>query len=319
MKDVFVKDLQPNTLATFFAACTAKDSRLTKSQKPYLAVTFRDKTGEIEGRIWDDVEAAGAGWGVGDVVKIYGEVSLYQGVLQIIVQKIRKAWEEEVELADYLPVSERNLQVEYDYIWSRLHEREDGVLRAVTLSLWERERERILKAPAAKHIHHAYVGGLLDHIHNMVSAADALTIRGGVYDSVDRDLLLAGIIWHDIGKLDELSVGLAFEYTTRGSLVGHIAIALGWLQREAESYGVIKPAPQIELLEHLILSHHGCREYGSPVVPAIPEAILLHYLDELDAKMEAAHVALAGEVDANGMTPWVKALDTRLYRRPNGE
>ena len=172
------------------------------------------------------------------------------------------------------------------------------------------------RAPAAMTMHHAYLGGLLEHTLNVVRAAEALL---PLYPTLNADLVLAGAFLHDLAKSAELTAGVNIRYTDRGQLVGHITIAAVWVQQKAQllSEELSEPFPRkiVDLLQHLLLSHHGCHEFGSPKLPAIPEAFFLHYLDNLDAKMFMTANAIESDRDPDAsFTGWVRALETRLYK-----
>jgi 3'-5' exoribonuclease len=328
MKELMVADLasRENQLITGFFAAATKQARSTKQGAPYIALTLGDRTGQIEARIWDDVEVQP--FESGDVVAVKGQVCRFNEKLQIKVEKIRRADDRDIGrygLSDFVPQSERDVEA----MWAELEAWNasftDPHLRSL-LEAFLRDREiaaDLREAPAAKGLHHAWIGGLLEHILSLMGICD---LAARHYPSVNRDLLLTGVVLHDIGKLRELSWGTSFEYTLEGQLLGHITIGIGMIEEKIASIPDFPAAKRI-LVEHLVLSHHGKYEFGSPKLPMTPEAILLHYLDDLDAKMQTT-AAEFRRAEANGrlpgeLTEWVRSmerplLNTRGYLEQEG-
>ncbi len=322
MKEPMVADLggfENQTITGFF--CVAQKSvRNKKDGSPYFALTLADSSGQIECRMWDPGDAGE--FAQGDVVKIQGQVSRYQGRLQITVDKLRKAAAREYAAADFVPATERDV----DAMWAELGEwvagMEDGDLRQLAQAFLDDAEigAALREAPAAKALHHAWIGGLLEHILSLMGVADAVVRR---YPGANRDLLLTGVLLHDIGKLKELRWRTSFEYTLTGQLLGHITMGVRMVEEKIAALGSF-PEEKRVLVEHLILSHHGRYEFGSPKLPMIPEAILLHYLDDMDAKMqtmrnEFARAATNGR-NAADVTDWVRSmerpvLNTEAYLR----
>jgi 3'-5' exoribonuclease len=303
---------------TGFFVAGSKQVRSRKDGAPYLALTLCDRTGQIEARLW---ETDGAGdFDAGDVVKVFGQVSRYQEKLQIVVKKIRQALPGEYDLGDFVPKTERNI----NELWTELNgyvaSFEDSDLQALLRAFLNDEEiaTALREAPAAKSMHHAWIGGLLEHVVSLLGICD-VTARH--YPEVNRDLLLTGAFLHDIGKLRELQWGTSFHYTIEGQLLGHITIGIGLIEKKIAELPNFPEAKRI-LVVHLVLSHHGRYEFGSPKLPMIPEAILLHYLDDMDAKMQTVRGELARSEatgrSAGQMTDWVRSLerpllDTRAY------
>lgn len=314
MKDLWVADLasRENREITGFFAAAAKQVRSGRDGGRYFALTLCDRTGQIDARMWDIDEAAE--FEPGDVIKVRGQVCRYNEKLQIKVDKIRQAQPNEYELGDFVPQSERNI----DEMWAELEAwvasfRDPDLKALLEAFLQDPELARALReAPAAKGLHHAWIGGLLEHVLSLMSLCDASTQH---YPGVNRDLVLAGVFLHDIGKLRELAWGTSFEYTLEGQLLGHITIGIRMIEEKVASIPNF-PAAKRLLVEHLVLSHHGKYEYGSPKLPMTPEAILFHYLDDLDAKMQTVRSEFARN-EANGrsgadMTDWVRSLERPL-------
>lgn len=313
MKEPTVADLagrENQTLMGFFAA-GSKQVRTGRDGGRYFALTLGDRTGTIDARMWQ-IEDAGE-FEAGDVVKVRGQVCRYNEKLQVKVEKIRRAEPGEYELADFVPHTERDVAGMWTELAGWVASVRDPDLKALLEAfLGDEELARALKeAPAAKGMHHAWIGGLLEHVLSLMGICD---LAAQHYPQVNRDLLLTGVVLHDIGKLRELAWGTSFDYTMEGQLLGHITIGIAMIEAKIRELPHF-PAAKRVLVEHLVLSHHGKYEFGSPKLPMTPEAILLHYLDDLDAKMQTVRGELKRN-EANGrggeMTEWVRSLERPL-------
>ncbi len=301
-----------NQEITGFFAAASKQVRTGRDGGRYFALTLVDRTGQIDGRMWE-IEDAGP-FDAGDVVKLRGEVCRFNERLQIKVEKIRRAAEGEYELGDFAPQSQRDIGEMWAELETWVGSIRDADLKALLEAfLNDAEIVRALReAPAAKGLHHAWIGGLLEHILSLMEMSE---LAAQHYPEVNRDLLLTGVVLHDIGKLKELRWGTSFDYTMEGQLLGHITIGIGMIEQKIAGIPNF-PAPKRLLVEHLVLSHHGEYEYGSPKLPMTAEAVLLHYLDNLDAKMQTVRSELA-RAEASGrsgaeMTEWVRPLERQL-------
>jgi 3'-5' exoribonuclease len=314
MKDLWVADLasRENREITGFFAATAKQVRSGRDGGRYFALTLCDRTGQIDARMWEIAEAGE--FEPGDVIKVRGQVCRYNEKLQIKVDKVRQAEPNEYELGDFVPQTERNI----DEMWAELEAwvasfRDPDLKALLEAFLQDGELMQALRqAPAAKGMHHAWIGGLLEHVLSLMGLCDAAAQH---YPGVNRDLLLTGVALHDIGKLRELAWGTSFEYTLEGQMLGHITIGIRMIEEKIATLPDF-PAAKRLLVEHLVLSHHGKYEFGSPKLPMTPEAIMLHYLDDLDAKMQTVRSEFARS-EANGrsaaeMTDWVRSLERPL-------
>jgi 3'-5' exoribonuclease len=295
MKDFYIANCpaQENKVITSTFVVASKQVKAKKSGEPYLALTLADRTGQLEAKMWDNVPAVLDAFEQDDFIKVKGLVNKYNGRYQITVHKLRRLEEHEVDPSDYLPKCPRDVEVLWGDLAAFVAGIQNPYLKAL-LEVFMRDPEiaaAYKTAPAAKTLHHAYIGGLLDHVVSLFRSCD-LTARN--YPQIDRDLLLAGAFLHDIGKIHELSFGRSFGYTTRGQLLGHMVIELEMLHAKI---AVVPGFPdQLKiLLEHLIISHHGEYEFGSPKLPMFPEALMLHYLDDLDSKMESMRAHLERE------------------------
>jgi 3'-5' exoribonuclease len=289
MKDIYISDLanfDEGKLLDGFFLVLAKQQRTTKSNKPYLSLILGDKTGQLEGRVWtpDDPRIA-KDFERGDIVKARGSASRFDDRLQMKIDQLRKATTSEVDKADLLP------STTYDVadLWRQLLSFVDSLtnrdlkLLLTTLLAEPDLAQAYREAPAARQLHHAWLGGLLEHVISLLTLADRVAPH---YPILDRDLLLTGVILHDIGKVRELSWEIGFEYTVEGTLLGHIQMGMALVEKTIDSLPNFPPKLKTLIL-HMILSHHGKLEFGSPKLPMIPEALVLNFLDDLDAKMQA--------------------------------
>lgn len=317
MKDFFIADAArfDNTTVTSYFALSSLSVREKKQGGQYLALTLTDKTGAMEARMWDEIADALASCSEGCYVKVQGQISKYQGKFQITLQKMRNAAESEIDPADYLPAT----RFDVDEMWAELRgyvaQFTNPDLKRLVFSFLDDEAiaAAYRAAPAAKRLHHAWLGGLLEHVVTLVRVCLA---TAPFYPEVDPDLLVTGAILHDIGKTRELHWKNSFGYTLEGQMIGHISIAQGML---VEKVRELEPFPdKLRLLvEHMILSHHGKYEFGSPKLPMTPEALLLNVLDDLEAKMqvlrnEFAAAASSGKGSAE-MTEWVRSMERPLF------
>jgi 3'-5' exoribonuclease len=328
MKEIYVADLGKfeNQAVVSFFAVTSKQLRSRKDGGQYLALTLGDRTGNLECRMWDNVAECVAGFEQGDVVKVRAEVSRYNGKLQLNLEKVRRAAADEFELADYVPQTRKDVQELWSTLVRTVDSFSDPFLQALVRSFLEDPvfAAAFREAPAAKALHHAWLGGLLEHVVSLLGICD---VAAQHYPEINRDLLLTGAILHDIGKLEELSWGTSFGYTLQGQLVGHITIGIGMIEKKLAALPAFPPNLRL-LVEHIVLSHHGKLEFGSPKLPMIPEAVLLNFLDDLDAKMHTMraeferHEAQGGQ--PGEMTDWVRSMDrpllnTTTFLKPKSE
>jgi 3'-5' exoribonuclease len=251
---------------------------------------LRDASGVVRAKLWD-CDRHALDFEVEDIVAVDGVVEDYQGTLQIRVRKISRCSPDEVDLFDYLPRSRRDPEEMYATLIECLRRVPEGPLRMLLLTILEDPSiaEKYKRAPAAMSYHHAFLGGLLEHVLSLVQLGDQVCDH---YEFLRRDLLLAGLVLHDVGKIEELSFSRGFRYSTRGQLLGHISIGLEIVQEKMRQI----PGFPTELkaqIEHIILSHHGKVEFGSPKEPVFPEALLVHFLDEVDSKLEAMRAQYA--------------------------
>jgi 3'-5' exoribonuclease len=317
MKDIYIADLaafEEGKLFDGFFLVLARQQRTTKTNKPYLNLILGDRTGQLEARVWEPGDPRIAkDFDRGDVVKARGSASRFDDRLQMKVDQLRKAAPGEVDKADLLP----STTFDVADLWRQLTGFVDSLanpdlkLLLSTILADPAIAGAYREAPAARQLHHAWLGGLLEHVVSLLTLADRVAPH---YPLLDRDLLLTGVLLHDIGKIRELSWGIGFEYTLEGVLLGHIQIGAALAERTMDSLPSFPPKLKTLVL-HMILSHHGKLEFGSPKLPMIPEALVLNFLDDLDAKMQAVQGEFDKSIregkDSNEMTGKVWALDNR--------
>ncbi|HNY41509.1 MAG TPA: OB-fold nucleic acid binding domain-containing protein [Bryobacteraceae bacterium] len=311
MKSPNVADLEPRQQITGLFLVQSKDVRQKKTGEPYLSLQLIDRTGDIDAKMWDGVAEIVDTFNRDDFVRVKGETQLYQNRLQLTVHRITKVDDREVDLADFLPASKRDLDEMMAELRGYVSEMRNPHLKSLLDAILSDARvaAAFKKAPAAKSIHHAWLGGLIEHV---LSLARLAKFTSAHYTNIDADLLMTGVILHDIGKIDELNYERSFSYSSEGQLLGHMQIALRLIGDKVAAMPDF-PVRLRNLVEHLILSHHGQLEFGSPKLPAFPEALLLHHLDNMDSKMEAIRSAIEKERAMPGeWTGFVFALDRQV-------
>ncbi|HUU04072.1 MAG TPA: HD domain-containing protein [Myxococcota bacterium] len=281
----FIADISDQKRLTGSFLVQQKQVPLNKNGKPYIAMTLMDRTGALQARVWDNVDKYESLFEAGDCIEISAVGVSYQGRLQLKVETVKKLQSEEVELDEFLPASSRDRGQMLDRLRELLDTIHNNPLRDMLLVHLDDDdfRSRFTRAPAAKTIHHAFLGGLLEHTLSVVELADRMA---AIYTDLDRDLLLAGAFLHDVGKIRELGCETSFEYTDAGRLLGHIYIGAAMVQEWAAAEPGLDEEYALKLV-HMILSHHGSYEFGSPRRPKFVEALVLNYLDELDSKVES--------------------------------
>jgi 3'-5' exoribonuclease len=276
-----------------------------------------DSTGQLNGRMWQATETIYKALPKPGFVHIQGRSELYQNNLQIIINNVSLVDASDVNIDDFLARTSKDTKQMFEEVKKTVSQIKNPQLKAlVDEFIADTElMEKFCKAPAAMKLHHSYIGGLLEHVHNMFRVAVAIL---PLYEQVQRDLVLAGIFLHDIGKTEELSYDMAFSYTDSGQLIGHISKSLLMINQKADALrakGTQIEQMVLDALGHIILSHHGQYEFGSPKLPATAEAFMVYYIDDLDSKINQVTAAIDNEAGDSNWTAWKNALQTRLYRK----
>jgi 3'-5' exoribonuclease len=287
MKQFFIKDAASyeNQVITSSFLVSSKQIKPKKSGEIFLSLTLCDRTGQLDAKMWDNVADAVDSFEQDDFLKIRGLINKYSNRYQLTIHKVRRMEESEIEYSDYLPKTTKDVEQMWRAVGSYVASFENLYLKSLLEAFMGDPQiaEAYRQAPAAKSLHHAFIGGLLEHVVSLMKLCDAVA---PLYSQINRDLLLTGAFLHDIGKIYELNYQRSFSYTTRGQLLGHMIIELEMLHEKIALVPGFPPDLK-PLIEHLIISHHGKYEFGSPKLPMFPEALMLHYLDDLDSKMES--------------------------------
>src|SRR5262245_974879 len=297
-----------------------KQLRANRNGNLYLQLELRDRSGAMGARLWNAGEPLARSFDAGDFLHVQGKVQLFQGALQMILTHIDRFAPEKVELTDFLPHTDQDVEKLLARLRGFLGKINNPHLRALAdVFLMDEEFVRgYCQVPAGVRNHHAYVGGLLEHVVTLLDAADRLL---PLYPEIDRDLVMMGLFLHDAGKVRELRADRAFAYTDEGQLIGHLVIGVEMLAekvaRVQELTGDPFPAELLLRLKHMILSHHGTYEFGSPKLPMTPEAIFLHHLDNLDAKVHSFTRDIREDRGASSWTPFNQSLQRRLFKGTN--
>src|SRR5437016_7128206 len=312
MKTLFVSDLTGEQSITTCFLVHAKEIRNTKEGKQYLRMELGDRSGTIEARMWTKFEVMVQDVARDDFVKVEGRVELYRDKPQLALLQFRKAKPEEIELADFLPHTKEDVEKMYAQLLDYAKAIRDTWLQQLVLSIVNDPAisTRYKKAPAAKVMHHAYLGGLLEHVVGLCGLAKQVAEH---YPELDVDLLLTAAILHDVGKLDELCYERAIGYTVEGQLLGHIVMELETVSRAVDAIEGF-PANLKTVVQHLLISHHGQYEFGSPKLPMIREAMAFHYMDDLDSKLAAVRAALAVDSGEPEWSAYSGALGRKFLR-----
>jgi 3'-5' exoribonuclease len=312
MKKRFITDIRAGEFVDDIFVLSEKVLSQKRDGNNFLNVTLSDKTGMIKGVVWDHVDDIAAGITSGDFVHVNGNVGEYRGTIQLVIKKMEPFPVDAVNPSDFLPQTPRDIEDMFERLLRITGTIKTDYLKKLLEAFWK-DKEFVRKfktAPAAKKMHHAYIGGLLEHTLSMVSLADKVAVH---YSGIDRDLLLAGTILHDIGKVDEFEYQFKIDYSDKGRLLNHIVIGIKMVDdklSEIENF----PEEQMLLLKHLIVSHHGVREFGSPEPPKTIEAVLLNYIDEIDSKVNSIRDFMASEDPNEAWTSYHRLLERHFYK-----
>lgn len=307
----FIKEFKEGDRVFDIYLCKHKQSAVTKNGKAYENVVLQDKTGTIDAKVWEPNNPGIGDYDTLDYIEVYGDVTNFQGTLQVSVKRIRVCREDECSPADYLPVSEKNNDAMYGELLDLVKSIGNTYLRQLLESFFVKD-EKFVKAfrnsSAAKSVHHGFVGGLLEHTLSVTKLCDYYC---SAYPILKRDLLLTAALCHDIGKTKEISAFPENDYTDDGQLLGHIVMGS---QMVAEHAASIEGFPHgvLTQVQHCILAHHGKYEYGSPKIPALVEALALNYADDTDAKLETFKEILENNSENNEWLGYNRLFESNL-------
>jgi len=317
MAHKFINQIEPGEVIDGIYMVKEPILRSTTRGDLYIAMFLCDRTGQLNGRMWQATEVIYKALPKPGLIHIQGRSELYQNNLQIVVNGVSVVDASKIDLQDFLARTDKDTDQMFEEVKKIVGRIKNPQLKALVGEILADAElmEKFRNSPAAVKIHHDYLGGLLEHTHNMLRVAMAIL---PLYPQVQADLVLAGIFLHDMGKTEELSYEMAFSYTDSGQLIGHIAQTLLMVNKKADALKA-KGAPVdkqiLDALGHIILSHHGEYEFGSPKLPATPEAFMVNYIDDLDAKVSQVTAAIENEPGESDWTAWKSALQTRLYRK----
>ena len=312
MTKCFVSELVPGNAIDEVFLLTERNMAHKKDGNPFLNVTLADRSGQVKGVVWDQVARITAAVAEGDFVHVRAQVGEYRGSLQLVVKDMSRVPADQVDAMDFMAATNRDVT----YMLERLQEMTGRMqtphLKALFERFWSDDAfvAAYTRAPAAKLMHHAYIGGLLEHTLSMAVLSEMIA---GHYSGVDGDMLLAGVILHDVGKTRELEYTRSIDYTDEGRLLSHIIIGLSMLDEKLKQVPEF-PEDQMHLLKHMIISHHGAREFGSPEPPKTIEAVLLNYIDEMDSRVNSIREYVAKDPSDGSWTPYHRLLARHFYK-----
>jgi 3'-5' exoribonuclease len=312
MKTPFIADLGKEQSITSFFLVHEKEIRNTREGKAYLRLELGDRSGTIEARMWDQFDAAVKDINRDDFVKVQARVEIYRNKPQLSLQNLRLAKPEEIDLADFLPHTKEDVGKLYAQLLEYAGSIANPWLKKLVTGIISDPAiaARYKRAPAAKVMHHAYLGGLLEHVISLCGLAKQIAAH---YPELDVDLLLTVAMLHDVGKLDELCYERAISYTVEGQLLGHIMMEFETVSKAMDAIEGF-PANLKTVVQHLLISHHGQYEFGSPKLPMIREAMAFHYMDDLDSKLAAVRAALALDTGEPEWSAYSGALGRKFLR-----
>lgn len=313
MKKIFVEQIRERDWIDSPFLVRDKIMAMAKNGKPYMTLKLVDRTGEVEGRLWDRVDEFNERFGKDDFVRVQGKSSVYLGKMQLIIQDLARLADDAVELADYLPVATRSTEELVAELRARVDSLADPHLRGLLEAFLADAAflQRYATAPAAKTMHHVYLGGLLEHSLAVADLADDVSRR---YPGIQRDLLVVGALLHDIGKVAELCYERSFDYTDEGKLIGHIVMGVEMVEEKVRQLPDF-PRSLATLVKHLLLSHHGQYEFGSPKRPKTLEAVILNFLDDLDSKINGVRSHIERDPDnGSGWTSYHRLYDRYFFK-----
>jgi 3'-5' exoribonuclease len=314
MKTPYVSELAPNQLVTGVFLVQQKEIRQKKTGEPYLSLTLADRSGDVDAKMWDNVADVIDTFDRDSFVRVKGMVQLFQNRPQLTIHRMQTVPETEINIADFLPASKRDRDEMLAELKSWIAAMSNRHLKALLEAIFADEAVALAyrTAPAAKSIHHGWIGGLVEHV---LSVCQLAKVTAAHYPDIDFDLLLTGVVLHDIGKVYELTYARSLGYSNAGQLIGHITIGIRMVEEAARKVPGFPPL-LLDLVEHMVLSHHGQMDFGSPKVPMFLEAMLLHLIDNMDSKMETMRAHVAKDRQATGVwTGYCAPLERTVLKK----
>lgn len=312
MKKQFINQINAGDVLSDCYVLTEKTMAQKKDGSNYLNLVLSDRTGSIKGVVWDNVEKIASQSETGAVVAVRGHVGQYRNNLQVVIKEMTMVPLEETDPSDFMLSTERDVHQMFERVVALSESLDAWYLKALFRAFWEDKAfaAQFKKAPAAKKMHHAYIGGLLEHTLSMAVLADKIA---GHYNGIDRDLLVSGALLHDIGKTREFSYEMGIDYSDEGRLVNHIVIGLQMIEEKIRTIASFPEEPAL-LLKHMVISHHGSRELGSPEPPKTMEAVMLNCIDEMDSRVQAVREFMGKEDPGETWTSFHRLLGRHFYR-----
>jgi 3'-5' exoribonuclease len=312
MKNPFIKDLAADQVITGFFLVHEKEIRNSNNGKPYLRMELGDRSGSVEARMWEQFDVMAKGVGRDDFIKVQARVEIYRNRPQLVLQQFRVAKPEEIDVADFLPHTPYDVDELYKELLCHAESVKNPWLKQLVQNFLADPQiaTRYKRAPAAKVMHHAYIGGLLEHVVGLCGLAKQIAAH---YRELEVDLLLTAAMLHDVGKLEELCYERAIGYSTEGQLLGHIVMELESVNKAMDAIPGF-PDKLKTVVQHMLISHHGEYEFGSPKLPMIREALVFHYMDDMDSKMAAIRAALNVESGDPEWSAFSGALGRKFLR-----
>lgn len=313
-KEIYLKDIKQGDKVVSSFLVAEKNMAFSIKGSPYLNVRLKDKTGELDGKVWDNAIEFDQQFKKGDIISIEGRAATYKNSIQISIVKIKKNEREDIEPTDYLPAARGDVDAMFNEILTHIENIQTKPLQSLLQSFFHDEKtaELFKRAPAAKGFHHIYLGGLLEHT---LSVVQLLQKTADHYPELNRDMLIAGGILHDIGKIHEFCYHSIIDYSDEGRLIGHIVMGVEMINKKIADFPDFPGQLALEL-RHIILSHHGEFEFGSPKRPKTLEALVVHYIDDLDAKFNAFHTLITDSTNPDSdWTNYNRFLERFLYRK----
>ena len=312
MKKQFIGHIRSGDVMMDCFVLTEKSMAQKKDGNKYLNLVLSDRTGSIKGVVWDNVETISSQADSGAVVAVKGQVGEYRGDLQVVVREMTVVPPDETDPSDFMPSTERDIDQMFARIVALTESLETWYLKDLFSAFWADPVfvAQFKRAPAAKKMHHAYIGGLLEHTLSMAVLTDKIA---GHYSGIDRDFLLSGALLHDIGKTRELSYDVGIDYSDEGRMVNHIVIGIQMLEEKMRTIASFPEEPAL-VLKHMVVSHHGSKELGSPEPPKTIEAVMLNCIDEMDSRIQGVREFMAKEDPGEPWTSFHRLLGRHFYR-----